>query len=238
MIELYFFPSPNGIKAAIMLEECKLPYKIIAVDITKGEQFHPDFIALSPNNKIPAMTDDDAEDGPIALFESGAILLYLANKTGRFSPAQGPEYFRNLAWLFWQIGHLGPMAGQAHYFREFCETRDSHGIERFTNEMNRLYAVLDKQLTGKEYIAGEYSIVDMACWPWIFHYRWQGQKLEDFPAVKDWFERVAERPAVKQAKELGIATEVDRESYRNVLHNQTAERIEELSHRAVEDKEK
>jgi len=171
------------------------------------------------------------------LFESGAILHYLAVRTGRFFPAQGPDYFRNISWLFWQAGHLGPMAGQAHYFREFCEIKDTHGIERFTNEMNRLYAVLDKQLTGKEYIVGDYSIIDMACWPWIFHYPWQGQKLEDFPAVKSWFERIAERPAVKRAKDLGLAGKVDRESYRNVLHNQTAERIEQLSQRATATKE-
>ena len=228
MIELFFFPSPNGIKVAIMLEECGLDYTISPVDITKGEQFRQDFINISPNNKIPAIIDHAGTDGPVSLFESGAILLYLAQKSDSFFPSGGSNYFRSLQWLFWQVGHLGPMAGQAHYFREFCEVKDSHGIERFTKEMNRLYAVLDMQLQGRDFITGEYSIVDMACWPWIFHYQWQGQKLEDFPALKGWFERLAARPAVIRAKQLGLAEKVDRESYQTVLHGQTAASVKEL----------
>jgi GST-like protein len=222
MIDLYFFPSPNGVKIAIMLEECELPYRINRVDITKGEQFSAEFLKISPNNKIPALRDDEGPDGSVALFESGAILLYLARKSGRFFPQLGTAYYRGLQWLFWQIGHLGPMAGQAHYFRKFCEVRDSHGIERFSNEMNRIYAVLEHQLGEGEYVAGEYGIVDMACWPWVKYIEWQGQSFDDFPRVKNWFDAVAARPAVQRAEALGSATKVDRDSYRNVLHNQTA----------------
>ena len=222
MIDLYFFPSPNGAKIAIMLEECELPYRITRVDITKGEQFSAEFLKISPNNKIPALRDDEGPDGSVALFESGAILLYLAKKCGRFFPQQGTDYYRGLQWLFWQIGHLGPMAGQAHYFRKFCEVRDSHGIERFSNEMNRIYAVLEQQLGEGEFVAGEYGIVDMACWPWVKYIEWQGQSFDDFPRVKRWFDTVAARPAVQRAEALGTATEVDRDSYREVLHNQTA----------------
>ncbi len=222
MLELYFFPSPNGVKVAIMLEECELPYQIRHIDITKGEQFTAEFLKISPNNKIPVLSDSSAKDAPVTLFESGAILLYLADKSGKFVPAPGADYFKTLQWLFWQIGHLGPMAGQAHYFRKFCEVRDSHGIERFTNEMNRLYAVLEQQLTENEYISGNYSIVDMACWPWVKYIEWQGQNFEDFDNVKRWFDNVAARPAVQRAEAHGTATQVDKESYRKVLHNQTA----------------
>jgi GST-like protein len=222
MLELYFFPSPNGVKVAIMLEECELTYQIKQVDISKGDQFTAEFLKISPNNKIPVLTDNDGADGPITLFESGAILLYLSNKSGRFFPQQGTAYYRSLQWLFWQVGHLGPMAGQAHYFRKFCEIRDSHGIERFSNEMNRLYAVLEQQLGEEEYITGDYSIVDMACWPWVKHIEWQGQSFDDFKNVKRWFDAVGARPAVQRAEAHGTATEVDRESYSKVLHNQTA----------------
>lgn len=227
MIDLFFFPSPNGVKIAIMLEECGLPYNITTVDITKGDQFKSEFAELSPNRKIPALTDDEGES--VALFESGAILLYLANKTGRFFPQKGKDYFEALPWLFWQVGHLGPMAGQAHYFRKFCEVKDGHAIERFTNEVNRLYTVLEQQLEDKDFIVGNYSIVDMACWPWIKYAEWQGQDLQKFPKVKHWFDTVAARPAVKLAEAHGTATKVDRESYRNVLHNQTGETLKKLS---------
>ena len=229
MIDLYFFPSPNGVKIAIMLEECELPYRITQVDITKGEQFSAEFLKISPNNKIPAFSDSEGADGRVTLFESGAILLYLANKSGRFFPQQGTGYYQSLQWLFWQIGHLGPMAGQAHYFRKFCEVRDSHGIERFSNEMNRLYAVLEQQLSECAYVTGEYSIVDMACWPWVKYIEWQGQNFDDFPNVKRWFDTVGARPAVQRAEALGTAAQVDRESYRNVLHNQSAASLKQTS---------
>lgn len=238
MIELFFFPSPNGVKIAIMLEECGLPYRITPVDITKGDQFDPDFLAISPNSKIPAIKDHTDDSNPIILSESGAILLYLAEKSGRFFPPRNGDYYQALQWLFWQIGHLGPMAGQAHYFRKFCEVRDSHGIERFTNEMNRLYGVLNSQLEGQQFICAEYSIVDMACWPWIKFHEWQGQDLEVFPNVNAWFERVSARPAVQRAEGLGAATEVDREAYRNVLHNQTAQTAAVQQAKAIQRKTK
>ena len=225
MLELYFFPSPNGVKIAIMLEECELPYTLRHIDITKGEQFDASFLTISPNNKIPVLRDNGSDGEPLTLFESGAILLYLARKSGQFVPAEGPSFYQNMQWLFWQVGHLGPMAGQAHYFRRFCEVKDSHGIERFSKEMNRIYAVLDKQLAQHEYVAGDYSIVDMACWPWVKYIEWQGQSFEEFPHVARWFEQVAQRPAVKRAEAHGTAAEVDRESYRQVLHNQTAESL-------------
>ncbi|NKB39090.1 MAG: thiol:disulfide oxidoreductase [Gammaproteobacteria bacterium] len=220
MLELYFFPSPNGVKVAIMLEECELEYQLVHVDITKGEQFGEDFLQISPNNKIPVLKDTSTNE-TTTLFESGAILLYLANRSKQFIPEQSPAYFQTLQWLFWQVGHLGPMAGQTHYFRKFCEIKDIHGIERFSNEMNRLYTVLDKQLESNEYVAGEYSIVDMACWPWVKYIDWQGQSFEEFSNVKQWFDKVASRPAVQRAEAHGSSTQVDREDYRNVLHNQT-----------------
>jgi len=238
MMELFFFPSPNGIKIAIMLEECGLPYRVTHVDITRGDQFHPDYAALNPNSKIPSLIDHDAEDGPLALFESGAILLYLAARSGRFFPPPGSSgYYQALPWLFWQIGHLGPMAGQAHYFRKFAEVRDTHAVERFSNEMDRLYGVLEKQLQDRDWILDDYSIVDMACWPWVFHHEWQGQDLHKLPAVQAWFECMAARPAVQRARELGLAANVGRDSYREVLHNQTRERTEALARAAAKRKD-
>lgn len=238
MMELFFFPSPNGIKIAIMLEECGLPYRVTHVDITRGDQFHPDYAAMNPNSKIPSLIDHDAQGGPVTLFESGAILLYLAARSGRFFPPPiSDAYYHALPWLFWQIGHLGPMAGQTHYFRKFCEVRDSHASERFTNEMDRLYGVLENQLQGRDWILDDYSIVDMACWPWVYHHEWQGQDLQDLPAVQAWFERMAARPAVQRARELGLATEVDQDRYREVLHNQTRERAEALARAAAKHKD-
>lgn len=222
MLELYFFPSPNGVKVAIMLEECELPYRITQVDISKGDQFALDFLKISPNNKIPVLSDNEGPAGPITLFESGAILLYLANKSGCFFPQQGANYYQSLQWLFWQVGHLGPMAGQAHYFRKFCEIEDNHGIERFSNEMSRLYAVLEQRLGEEEYINGDYSIVDMACWPWVKYIEWQGQNFDDFANVKRWFDLVGARSAVQRAETHGTSTQVDRESYQKILHNQSA----------------
>ena len=222
MIELLFFPSPNGMKIAIMLEECALPYKLTRVDITSGEQFDEAFTRISPNCKIPAIIDHDQQPN-LALFESGAILLYLAKKSGRYFPLDHEDYFNALPWLFWQVAHLGPMAGQAHYFREHSEIKDTHASERFTREMHRLYTVMNGRLTEKEFMCGDYSIVDMACWPWIKYHQWQGQALDDFPAILSWFESIAARPAVQKAEQHGSAALVDRESYRNVLHNQTGD---------------
>ena len=227
MIELFFFPSPNGMKIAIMLEECGLPYKLTRVDITSGEQFEEAFVRISPNCKIPALIDHSVEP-PITLFESGAMLLYLAKKSSQFFPADDTEYYQALPWLFWQVGHLGPMAGQAHYFREQSEIKDTHASERFTREMHRLYSVMDTRLQQTEFMCGDYSIVDMACWPWVKYHRWQGQALADFAGINRWFASVANRPAVQKAEQHGSAEIVDRESYRNVLHNQTGDTLKQF----------
>lgn len=226
MIDLYFYPSPNGMKVAIMLEECGLDYRLVFVDITRGGQFEPAFLAISPNNKIPALVDHDAPGGPLALFESGAILAWLGEKTGRFLPADVHGRYAVLKWLFWQVGGLGPMAGQAHHFRAFASEQVPYGIKRYTDEVNRLYGVMNRALDEREFLAGDYSIADMAAWPWVKPHERQGQRLEDFPNVKRWFEAVAARPAVRRALELGNERHADRESYRH-LYGQTAAMVEQ-----------
>jgi len=228
MIDLYWYPSPNGLKVAIMLEECQLPYRLKHVDITRGAQFDPDFLQISPNNKIPAITDHEAPGGALSLFESGAILSYLAEKTGRFLPSGSREKHAVMQWLFWQVGGLGPMAGQAHHFRAFASEHVPYGITRYTQEVNRLYGVLDRQLTVKEFVAGEYSIADMAIWPWIKPYERQGQALEDFPAVKRWFTAMEQRPAVRRALVLGDERRADEEGHRH-LYGQTAASVADAS---------
>ncbi len=225
MIDLYFYPSPNGIKAAIMLEECGLEYRVVPVDISRGEQFEPAFLELSPNNKIPALVDHGAATGPLELFESGAILLYLAEKTGRFLPADTQGRFAVLKWLFWQVGGLGPMGGQAHHFRAFATEQVPYGIRRYTDECNRLYGVMNRALERTGYLAGDYSIADMAAWPWVQPHERQGQRLEDFPAVQRWFEAVRARPAVSRALALGHERHADREAFR-YLYGQTAGSVE------------
>ena len=225
MLELYFFPSPNGMKATIMLEECGLPYRLRPVNILRGEQFAPDFLAVSPNNRIPALVDHDARPQPISVFESGAVLMYLAEKSGRYLPADLAARFDVLQWLFWQVGGLGPMAGQAHHFRAFASEVVPYAIRRYTDEVNRLYTVLNRRLADRENIAGQYSIADMAVWPWIVSHERQGQKLEDFPHVQRWFEFVRERPAVRRAYELGHERPADSEAYQ-YLYGQTARSFE------------
>lgn len=221
MIDLYWYPSPNGLKVAFMLEECQLPYRLMPVDITRGAQFDPAFLAISPNNKIPAIVDHEAEGGALSLFESGAILTYLAEKTGLFLPAEARARHEAMQWLFWQVGGLGPMAGQAHHFRAFASEHVPYGIMRYTNEVNRLYGVLERQLTVKEFVAGEYSIADMAIWPWIKPHERQGQDLNTFPAIRRWFAEIEGRPAVKRALELGHERHADEEGHRH-LYGQTA----------------
>lgn len=233
MIDLYFYPSPNGMKVAIMLEECGLAYRIVFVDITRGGQFDPAFLALSPNNKIPAMVDHAAPGGPLELFESGAILTWLGEKTGRFLPPDVHGRYAVLKWLFWQVGGLGPMAGQAHHFRAFATEHVPYGIKRYTDEVNRLYGVMNRALGEREYLAGEYSIADMAAWPWIKPHERQGQRLEDFPNVRRWFEAIAGRPAVQRALELGNERHADREGYRH-LYGQTAAMVEQSAARKRE----
>jgi GST-like protein len=231
MIDLYWYPSPNGLKVAIMLEECQLPYRTKLVDITRGAQFDPQFLTISPNNKIPAIVDHEAPGGVLSLFESGAILAYLAEKTGLFLPLESSAKHAAMQWLFWQVGGLGPMAGQAHHFRAFASEHVPYGIARYTQEVNRLYGVLDRQLAIKEFVAGDYSIADMAIWPWIKPHERQGQNLEDFPALRRWFDAVGQRPAVRRALELGDERRADEEGHRH-LYGQTAASVAAASSKA------
>ena len=231
MIDLYWYPSPNGLKVAIMLEECQLPYRTKLVDITRGAQFDPQFLTISPNNKIPAIVDHEASGGALSLFESGAILAYLAEKTGLFLPLESSAKHAAMQWLFWQVGGLGPMAGQAHHFRAFASEHVPYGIARYTQEVNRLYGVLDRQLAIKEFVAGDYSIADMAIWPWIKPHERQGQDLADFPALRRWFDAVGQRPAVRRALELGDERRADEEGHRH-LYGQTAASVAAASSKA------
>ena len=202
MIDLYYWGTPNGHKITLFLEEAGLDYRAHPIDISKGEQFAPDFLKISPNNRIPAIVDNDPAGGgaPLSLFESGAILLYLAEKTGRFLPADLAGRAEVLQWLFWQVGGLGPMAGQNHHFGTFAPEKIPYAIERYVKETARLYGVLDKRLADRAFVAGEeYSIADMATYPWIVPYERQSQDLDDFPHLKRWFEAIAARPATARA---------------------------------------
>jgi GST-like protein len=209
VIDLFFWPTGNGKKISIMLEETGLEYRVIPINIGKGDQHTPEFLAISPNNKMPAIIDHDVEGEPIVMFESGAILIYLAEKSGMLLPEETRARFKVLQWLFWQVGGLGPMAGQAHYFLKYAPHRNEEGMTRFRNETARLYGVMDRQLGKEEFLAGAYSIADIAAWPWVFRHDWQEQDLDDFPNVRRWFDAVGERPAVKRGGEVG-ADLVDR----------------------------
>jgi GST-like protein len=227
MIDLYYWPTPNGHKVTMFLEETRLPYRIVPVNIGKGEQFHPDFLAISPNNRMPAIVDHQplSAGSPISVFESGAILLYLADKSEQFIPADIRGRTAVTEWLFWQVGGLGPMAGQNHHFSKYAPERIPYAIERYVKETNRLYGVLNKRLAGREFIAGDYSIADMAAYPWIVPHEAQGQSLDDFPELKRWFETVKARPATTLAYELAqtFRTETTMsEEQRKVLFGQTA----------------
>jgi len=202
MIDLYYWTTPNGHKITLFLEEAALEYRIVPVDLAKGEQFAPEFLAVSPNNRIPAIVDHHPHDGGAALpvFESGAILLYLAEKTGRFLGNDLRARHRTLEWLFWQVGGLGPMAGQNHHFNRYAPEPIPYAIRRYVGETARLYAVLNRQLEGQRFIVGEhYSIADVACYPWIVPHAQQGQNLTDFPHLQRWFTEIAERPATQRA---------------------------------------
>jgi GST-like protein len=205
MIELYYWPTPNGHKITMFLEEAGLPYEIRPVDISAGDQLKPEFLAISPNNRMPAIVDHDPPGGgePVSVFESGAILMYLAEKTGRFLPTDVRGRKAVLEWLFWQVGGLGPMAGQNHHFVQYAPEKIPYAMNRYVNETNRLYGVLDRQLAGRDYIAGEYSIADMACYPWIVPHECQQQNLDEFSNVKSWFERVRVCPATMRAYQKG-----------------------------------
>ena len=229
MIDLYYWPTPNGHKITIFLEEAGLPYRIHPVNIGKGDQFRPDFLAISPNNRIPALIDNAPADGgtPVPLFESGAILLYLAEKAGKFLPADLRGRAEVLQWLFWQVGGLGPMAGQNGHFNIYAPEKIPYAIERYVKETNRLYGVMDRRLTGRAYLAGEYSIADIACYPWIVPHERHGQKLDDFPHLKRWFEAVRARPGTQRAYEAGKAIQMQRpedltDEQKKMLFGQTA----------------
>jgi len=206
MIRVHYWPTPNGHKITLFLEEAGLPYELVPVDIGRGAQFEPDFLAISPNNKMPAIVDDEPADGgaPLSVFESGAILLYLAEKTGRFLPRDLRGRGACLEWLFWQVAGLGPMLGQNHHFNVYAPERIPYAIERYTRESERLYCVLDRRLAGRRYICGDdYSIADMAAYPWIVPWERQRMRLDDFPEVKRWFEDIGARPATQRAYARG-----------------------------------
>src|SRR5580698_380621 len=231
MIDLYYWTTPNGHKMTMFLEEAGLPYRIFPVNISKGEQFAPEFLRIAPNNRIPAIIDQAPADGgaPISLFESGAILLYLADKIGKFLPKDLRGRNDALQWLFWQMGGLGPMAGQNHHFALYAPEKLPYAITRYVKETSRLYAVLDKRLADREFVAGSYSIADIACYPWVVPYERQGQKLEDFPHVKRWFEAIKARPATirayERAKEFNVKPTVHDEEAKRVLFGQDASTV-------------
>lgn len=227
MIDLYYWTTPNGHKVTLFLEETQLPYRIIPVNIGAGAQFKPDFLKIAPNNRIPAIVDNAPKDGgqAIAIFESGAILQYLAEKTGQFLSSDLRLRTEALQWLYWQMGGLGPMAGQNHHFKQYAPEKSPYAIDRYVNETNRLYGVLNRRLADREYVAGEYSIADMASYPWIVPYERQGQNLEDFPHLKRWFNTIAARPATirayQKAKDINTQPTVSEEA-KKILFGQTA----------------
>ncbi len=227
-IALHYWPTPNGHKITIMLEECGLPYDIVPVNIGKGDQFKPEFLAISPNNRMPAIVDPDGPGGaPISVFESGAILQYLGRKTGKLYPSDERRRVEVEEWLFWQMAGLGPMAGQAHHFRNYAPEKIPYGIDRYTNEVNRLYGVMNKRLADRDFLAGDYSIADIASYPWVRPYKNQGQDLAEFPNLERWYQRVRARPAVAKGIKVGedlrekftLATDKDAQS---VLFGQRA----------------
>ncbi len=231
-IDLYYWSTPNGWKISIALEEMDLPYRMIPIDIGKGDQFDPDFLKIAPNNRMPAIVDPDGPDGaPISIFESGAILQYLARKTGKFYGETERDRIRVDEWLMWQMGGVGPMAGQAHHFLKYAPDLDPPQVlpyaqDRYRNEVGRLYRVLDKQLEGREYVAGSYSIADMAIWPWAQNWEGQQQTIDDKPNFKRWLDTVAARPAVQRGKALGsdlrnrLLSEEDKREAARILFGQ------------------
>jgi GST-like protein len=225
MIEVYSWATPNGHKVHVMLEECGLPYRVTAVDIGIGDQFKPEFLAISPNNKIPAIVDPEGPDGrPFSLFESGAILLYLAGKTGRFLPKDMEGRYRVLEWLMFQMGSVGPMLGQAHHFRIYAPQKIDYAIDRYTNEARRLYGVMNRQLAKSKYIAGpEYTVADIAIFPWLRSWKNQGIEWDNFPHLKGWFDEIAARPAVQRGVEVLAAQRrpINDDKSREVLFGKT-----------------
>jgi GSH-dependent disulfide-bond oxidoreductase len=203
-IELYYWPTPNGFKITIMLEECGIPYAIKPINIGTGDQFKPDFLAIAPNNRMPAIIDPDGPGGkPVSVFESGAILQYLGRKSGKFYPQEERARVQVEEWLYWQMANLGPISGNCNHFRNYAPEQVRYGIDRFTNEVNRLYGVLDTRLKEHDFLAGAYSIADMASYPWIRPYKNMGQDIAEFPALERWYQRIQQRPAVVKAVKVG-----------------------------------
>jgi len=203
MIDLYYWPTPNGWKISILLEELGLPYRMIPVDIGKGDQFAPEFLAISPNNRMPAIVDHDVAGEPVPVFESGAIAVYLAGKTGRLIPPGERARKETLEWLFWQVGNLGPAGGHLSHFVNYAEGEHPYSLARFQNEYRRCLGVLERRLGDRDYLIGEYSIADIICWPWAFIAKKLGQPLDEFPAVGAWRERIKQRPAVERGVDVG-----------------------------------
>lgn len=219
-IELYYWPTPNGWKITIMLEELAVPYAVKYVNIGRGEQFEPSFLKIAPNNRMPAIIDPEGPGGePISVFESGAILQYLGRKFGMYYATDERTRTDVDQWLFWQMGGLGPMAGQAHHFRQYAPEKIAYAIDRYTNEVNRLYGVMNKRLADRPYLAGDYSIADMASYCWVRPYKNQGQDLDDFPNLKRWFDAIGARPAVVRAVDVG------QEYRRNLADDKDAQKI-------------
>jgi GST-like protein len=231
MIELYYWPTPNGHKISIMLEECGLEYEVRAVDIGAGDQFAPEFLAISPNNRIPAIVD--SETG-ISVFEGGAILVYLAEKAGRFLPTDTTQRFEVLQWLFWQAGGLGPMAGQLSHFVNYVQEDVPYAHKRYANEYDRLLAVMDVRLRNRDFLAGDYSIADIASFPWVLPYRRFGNDLDNFPNLRRWFDTLKERPAVQRGVNLGKGwrrNEARNEKARAMMFDQNAETVRKAAAR-------
>ena len=247
MIDLHYWPTPNGWKVSIMLEECGLDYEVRPVNIGRGDQFAPEFLAISPNNRMPAIVDHDVPGGPVSVFESGAILIYLAEKTGQFMPADVRGRFDCLQWLFWQVAGLGPMAGQLGHFKNYAEERIDYAVERYASEYNRLLGVLDRCLADRaldkhapdshKFMAGDYSIADMATWPWVRAHDGYDQSLDEFPHVARWLDAVGTRPAVARGFAIGAdwwtRGSLDEEARRN-LFGQTSGRVDELASQAAD----
>jgi GST-like protein len=232
VIDFYYWPTPNGWKIAIMLEECGLEYRVIPVNIGRGDQFKPEFLAISPNNRMPVIVDHDAPrefgDGPVSVFESGAILIHLAERTGRFMPHTPRGRKETLEWLFWQVGNLGPMAGQLSHFVNYAQGEHPYSHKRYGDEYNRCLGVLERRLDGREFILDEYSVADMASWPWVLIAKPLGQLLDDFPNVARWRETIKQRSAVQRGVDLGKElrrSAPPNDNERRILFNQTARNV-------------
>lgn len=230
MIDVHYWPTPNGHKITMFLEETGTPYTIVPVNIGKGDQFKPDFLKIAPNNRMPAIVDHKPKDGgaPVEIFESGAILLYLAEKTGQFMPSDIRKRYDVIQWVMWQMGGLGPMAGQNHHFNVYAPEKLQYAIDRYVKETNRLYGVLNKRLADREFLAGDYSIADMMSYPWVVPWKRQSQNIDDFPHLRRWFNAIRERPATVRAYELtekvnpNAAVGIQTDEARKILFGQTA----------------